>query len=200
MSKGVLFVISGPSGTGKGTVCKDLLANSDNNLFLSISSTTREKRAGETEGETYNYTTADKFKSMIENNEMLEYAVYSGNYYGTPKKTVEKMLAEGRNVILEIEPQGALKVKSILPDAVLIFIIPPSMAELKKRLVERNRETDEQIAARLEAAKWEMEQAQKYNCIVVNDELDACVGEIEEIMRGNVQKRAMVDKLLHEKY
>ena len=200
MSKGCLFVISGPSGTGKGTVCKELLANKDNNLFLSVSSTTREKRAGEVDGETYNYVTLEEFKRMIGHGEMLEYAVYSGNYYGTPKKAVEKMLAEGRNVILEIEPQGALKVKGIFPDAVLIFIIPPSMAALKQRLVDRNRETEDQIEKRLAAAKWEMEQAAKYNRIVVNDDLDACVCEIEEILRDNAKKRERVDNLLHEKY
>lgn len=199
-NKGILFVMSGPSGTGKGTICAKLLENKENDVFLSVSSTTREIRKDEIDGVTYNYTTVDKFKNMIDNGEMLEYAVYSGNYYGTPKKAVEDILDEGRNVLLEIEPQGALKVKAIFPEAVLMFIVPPSMKELKKRLAERGRETDEQIKERLEAARWEFEQARKYNYIFVNDSLDECVSEIEETMRGKVQAKSLVDKLLTEQY
>lgn len=200
MSRGILFVMSGPSGTGKGTICQRLLENKKNDVFLSISSTTREIRKGEVDGVTYNYTTTDNFKSMIENGEMLEYAIYSGNYYGTPKKSVEDMLSSGKNVLLEIEPQGALKVKEIFPEAVLMFIIPPSIKELKKRLEERGRENAEQIAERLEAARWEFNQSPKYDCIFINDELDVCVHEIEEIMHDKVIKRDLVDKLLTEKY
>ncbi|MCH5210264.1 MAG: guanylate kinase [Oscillospiraceae bacterium] len=200
MSRGILFVISGPSGTGKGTICAELLKNDKNNLYLSVSSTTREIRSGEVDGETYNYTTVENFKQMIENGEMLEYAMYSGNYYGTPKKTVEALLQEGRNVLLEIEPQGALQVKKMSPEAVLIFIVPPSMQVLKQRLEDRGRETEEQIIERLEAAKWEMEQSPKYNHIFVNDDLLECVREVEETMRDKVIKRDLVDKLLAEKY
>lgn len=200
MSKGILFVMSGPSGTGKGTICEKLLLNKDNDLFLSVSSTTRERRKGETDGVTYNYTTVEAFKQMIENDEMLEYAMYSGNYYGTPKKTVESMLVSGKNVLLEIEPQGALKVKSAFPEAVLMFIVPPSMQELKKRLSERGRETPEQITERLEAAKWEFEQSRKYNFIFVNDNLDECVGEIEKTIQDTAKRRSLVDKLLKEQY
>ena len=183
MSRGVLFVMSGPSGTGKGTICNELLANENNDVFLSVSSTTREKRKGETDGVTYNYTTVENFKKMIDNGEMLEYAMYSGNYYGTPKKTVEDMLDGGKNVLLEIEPQGALKVKKLFEEAVLMFIAPPSMKVLK-----------------LEAAKWELSQSTKYDCIFVNDELGECVREVEETMRDKVQKRNLVDKLLAENY
>ncbi len=200
MNNGILFVMSGPSGTGKGTICEQLLLNKDNDLFLSVSSTTREKRKGETEGVTYNYTSVEDFKQMIEKDEMLEYAMYSGNYYGTPKKTVESMLVSGKNVLLEIEPQGALKVKNAFPEAVLMFIIPPSMQELKKRLSERGRETAEQITERLEAAKWEFEQSKKYNFIFVNDNLDDCVREIEKTIRDTAQCRNLVDKLLKEQY
>lgn len=200
MNNGILFVMSGPSGTGKGTICEKLLLNEDNDLFLSVSSTTREKRKGETDGITYNYTSVEDFRQMIENDEMLEYAMYSGNYYGTPKKTVESMLMSGKNVLLEIEPQGALKVKTAFPEAVLMFIIPPSMKELKKRLSERGRETDAQITERLEAAKWEFEQSKKYNFIFVNDNLDDCVKEIEKTIRDTAQCRSLVDKLLKEQY
>lgn len=192
--------MSGPSGTGKGTICEKLLENKENDIFLSVSSTTREIRKNEIDGVTYNYTTEDNFKKMIENGEMLEYAVYSGNYYGTPKKTVEDMLEKGKNVLLEIEPQGALKVKEKMPDAELMFIVPPSMKELKKRLEERGRESAEQIAERLEAAKWEFTQSPKYNSVFVNDDLDACVREVEQAMRDKAQSRALVEKLLTEEY
>ena len=141
MSRGVLFVMSGPSGTGKGTICSKLLSNKENDVFLSVSSTTREIRKGEIDGETYNYTTVENFKKMIDNGEMLEYAMYNGNYYGTPKKAVEDVLSSGRNVLLEIEPQGALKIKEMFPEAVLMFIIPPSMKVLRQRLEDRGRES-----------------------------------------------------------
>lgn len=198
MSRGMLFVMSGPSGTGKGTICGELLKRED--IFLSVSSTTREIRKGETDGVTYNYTTVENFKRMIDNGEMLEYAVYNGNYYGTPQKTVEDMLDKGMNVLLEIEPQGALQVKKMIEDANLIFVIPPSMKELKKRLTERGRETEEQIKERLDSAKWEFEQSGKYNYIVVNDDLDRCVDEVCEILHEKVKKHGLVDSLLSEKY
>ena len=198
MSRGMLFVMSGPSGTGKGTICGELLKRED--IFLSVSSTTREIRKGETDGVTYNYTTVENFKRMIDNGEMLEYAVYNGNYYGTPQKTVEDMLDKGMNVLLEIEPQGALQVKKMIEDANLIFVIPPSMKELKKRLTERGRETEEQIKERLDSAKWEFEQSGKYNYIVVNDDLDRCVDEDCEILHEKVKKHGLVDSLLSEKY
>ena len=200
MSRGVLFVMSGPSGTGKGTICSKLLSNKENDVFLSVSSTTREIRKGEIDGETYNYTTVENFKKMIDNGEMLEYAMYNGNYYGTPKKAVEDVLSSGRNVLLEIEPQGALKIKEMFPEAVLMFIIPPSMKVLRQRLEDRGRESEEQIIERLEAAKWEFTQSPKYEYIFVNDDLDVCVIEVEEAMRDKVIKRDLVDKLLVEKY
>ncbi len=200
MNKGILFVMSGPSGTGKGTICSKLLENKENDVFLSISSTTREIRKGEVDGETYNYTTVENFEKMIADGEMLEYAKYNGNYYGTPKKAVEDMLNVGKSVLLEIEPQGALKIKGIFPEAVLMFIVPPSMAELRKRLLERGRETQEQIEERIAAAKWEFEQSPKYNYIFVNDDLDKCVGEIEETMRDKIAKSNLVNKLLSENY
>lgn len=198
MSRGILFVMSGPSGTGKGTICESLLK--EENIFLSTSSTTREIRKGETDGVTYNYTTRENFEKLIADGEMLEYAQYNGNYYGTPRNAVEKTLNEGRNVLLEIEPQGALKVKEMFPDAVLMFIVPPSMAELKRRLTERGRENEEQIKERMDSAKWEFEQSGKYNYIFVNDALEQCVNEVAQVLHKKTEERNFVDKLLKEEY
>lgn len=197
MIKGNLFVISGPSGTGKGTICEQLVKRND--LYLSISSTTRDKRAGECDGITYNFTSVESFKAMIEQNLMLEWAVYNNNYYGTPKTTVDLMLNQGKNVILEIDAQGALKVKAMIPEAVLIFIAPPSMQELKRRLTERGRETPLQINERLSSAIWELEQADKYNHIVVNDSLADCVREVSDIIDCKIKEVRVIEALLQEK-
>lgn len=194
MSKGVLFIISGPSGTGKGTVCSQLIERGD--VFLSVSSTTRDKRAGEIDGVTYNFTTIEKFRDMIERGDMLEWAQYNSNYYGTPAQAVEQRLSEGKNVILEIEPQGAFKVQAKMPEAVLIFIVPPSMDSLKQRLVTRGRETKEQIEKRLAAAAWEFRQARRYDYIVENNELEKCVDDIAGIMSDVVKMRRKVDALI----
>ena len=193
--RGTLYIMSGPSGTGKGTIC-DRLKGDD--MYLSVSSTTREKRAGETDGVTYNYTTVGHFEEMIENGEMLEFAKYDGNYYGTPRKHIEERLSAGIDVMLEIEPQGALQVKKIYPDAVMIFILPPSMAELKRRLKERGRESDERIRERLKNARWEFSQAPLYNKIVINDNLDECVEVVRAFFKETAQKRGFLDKLLNE--
>lgn len=198
MNKGLLFVMSGPSGTGKGTICKVL--EKDEGIFLSISSTTREKRVGEIEGVTYNYLSKDEFQSLIDAGDMLEWATYDGNFYGTPKQTVEKMLSEGKNVILEIDVQGAFNVKKIFPETVLIFVLPPSMEELKKRLTERGREGTESIQNRMEVAKQELELAAQYNYVIINDDLDKCVEEVREFIKETEEKRNLIVNLLNEKY
>lgn len=197
MNKGILYVVSGPSGTGKGTLCAELIEKRD--IHLSVSTTSRDQRAGEIAGVTYNYTTPQHFKEMAENGEMLEWAVYNGNYYGTPKAHIEKELEEGKDVLLEIEPQGALKVKSILPEAVLIFIIPPSMDVLRERLLSRGRESEDEINDRISSAKWEFMQAAKYNYIVENDKLSECVKNVTDIMDKCKSDRSKVETLLKQK-
>lgn len=197
MIKGILFVLSGPSGTGKGTVCKKLLER-EKDLCLSVSMTTRECREGEIPGVTYNYVSKEKFKGMIDNDEMLEYAVYNGNYYGTPREAVDSLLSSGKDVLLEIEPQGALQVKKLFPEAVLIFLVPPSMKELKNRLVSRGRESSEEIEERIKAAKWELAQAEKYSVHIVNDDLDVCTQNIIDYLNEKRGERRMIDKLINE--
>lgn len=195
--KGILFVLSGPSGTGKGTICKELL-NRDIDLNLSVSATTRECRKDEVPGVTYHYVSTDEFKRMIDNNEMLEYAMFNGNYYGTPKESVMKLLGEGKDVLLEIEPQGALQVKQLMPEAVLMFIIPPSMTELKSRLIGRGRETEEEIEERINAARWELAQADKYSVHIINDELDKCVEDVIAYIQQKREERIRIENLMNE--
>lgn len=195
--RGILFVLSGPSGTGKGTVCNEIMMREDK-LTISVSSTTREKRVGETDGETYNYVSKDDFLGMIDRDEMLEYAIYNGNYYGTPKKTVEELLLDGKDVMLEIEPQGALQVKKLFPEAVLIFLVPPSMAELKNRLITRGRESAEEIEERITNAKWELEQADKYTVLIENDDIEDCVCDVLDYIESKRKERNKVNSLINE--
>lgn len=187
MNKGLLIVLSGPSGTGKGTVCKQLLEQ-EKNLFLSISSTSREIRPGEEDGVTYHYTTPECFQKLIEEEKMMEWAVYNGNYYGTPKDAVEKRLSAGEDVLLEIDVQGAMKIKEQGFGDVFLFLLPPSMEELRKRLVERGRESKEQIQKRLDTVEFEIGYADKYDYVVVNDKLDDCVEAITEIIHAEKKK------------
>lgn len=181
MNKGKLIVVSGFSGVGKGTVVKRLLDKYDD-CVVSISATTRSPREGEIDGVHYFYKTREQFEDMIANGQMLEYAEYVGNYYGTPADFVNEKRDQGIHVILEIEMQGALKVKEKAKDAQLVFILPPSACELKGRLVGRGTETDEVIGQRLSRAAEETEFIDSYEHYVVNDDLEECVEDIRSIL------------------
>lgn len=180
---GVLTVISGFSGAGKGTVTKALLKQYDN-YALSVSATTRKPRPGETEGVHYFFKSTDAFEQMIREGAFIEHARYQGNYYGTPLSYVKSQLAEGKDVILEIEVQGALEVKKKLPDTALIFLTPPSVSELKRRLTGRGTETAEEIGGRLIRAAEEAECMDRYDYIIVNDTVDGCVRDIHAAIQS----------------
>lgn len=179
--KGILTVISGFSGAGKGTIMKQLIEKYP--YFLSISATTRQPREGEVNGREYYFHTKDEFENMIQHNELIEWAEYVGNYYGTPKQAVEKQLDEGKDVLLEIEMQGGMLVKEQFPDAVLIFITPPSYNELANRLKGRGTETEEQIRKRLARAGEEVGYMKSYDYIVVNDRLEDAVECVNQIIQ-----------------
>lgn len=179
--RGLLIVVSGPSGTGKGTICKAIVEKRDD-VFLSVSATTRQSREGEQNGVHYHFLSKAEFEQNIENGQMLEHAVFCGNYYGTPKKAVDQMLEAGKNVILEIEVQGAMKVREKYPEGVYVFVLPPSMAELRRRLTGRGTETDEVVEERLKTALKEFGYIEKYNYILLNDEVDKAVKRLESII------------------
>ena len=181
MKKGNLIVISGPSGAGKGTICKALLEREDN-LYISVSATTRSPRKGEVDGVNYYFLTQEEFKKKVDNNEFLEWAEVHGNYYGTPKFNVEEMINEGKNIILEIDVQGALNVKKNCEDGVFIFILPPSMEELKRRIIARGSETPESLIKRFKTAYEEINYISKYNYAVVNDDLEEAVKKVQNIL------------------
>lgn len=181
--RGILIVLSGFSGAGKGTLVKALLKKY-NDYALSISMTTRAPREGERDGVEYFFSTREKFEETIVNNGLIEYALYCGNYYGTPRAYVEEQMAAGKNVILEIEIQGALKIKEKFPESLLIFVTPPSADELKRRLEGRGTESADVIALRLARATEESEGIEAYDYIVVNDDLDTCVDEVHRLVEA----------------
>lgn len=185
--KGILMIISGFSGAGKGTVVKEMTQRYSN-YALSISATTRKPRDGEEDGVSYFFKTKEEFEAMIEEQQFIEYARYVDNYYGTPKAYVESQLEAGRDVILEIELQGALKVKEQFPETVLIFVTPPSAEELERRLVGRGTEDAQTIAKRMSRAYEESFFMEKYNYIVVNDTVSECADEIHRIIRSEHAK------------
>lgn len=191
--KGLLVVISGPSGAGKGTICRKLLRGND--FWMSVSATTREPRKGEKEGINYYFLTKEEFESRIKNKAFLEYAQVYGNYYGTPKDKALEAIEKGNDVILEIDIQGALKVKENYPQGVFIFILPPSMEELKHRIIARGSETQESLTKRFKSAYKEINYISKYNYAVVNDTLDVAVKSIESIITA---EKCRVDRVKDE--
>ncbi|MBE7032719.1 MAG: guanylate kinase [Ruminococcaceae bacterium] len=181
--KGLLLVVSGPSGVGKGTICKEYLSKYDD-CALSVSATTRAPREGEVDGVSYFFLSHDEFRKKIDAGGFLEHAVFCDNYYGTPKDAVMEKLDEGKNVILEIEVQGALQVRSHYPEAVFVFVIPPSMEELENRLRGRGTETDDVIAKRLQRAKAEFKYIDKYNYTLTNDTVENAVCVLHSIIEA----------------
>lgn len=181
MNKGILVVVSGFSGAGKGTVMKRLMEKYDG-YALSVSATTRKPRPGEEDGREYFFRTRDEFEKLIEEDALLEYAQYVENYYGTPRSYVEEQLQAGRNVILEIEIQGAMKIKEKIPEALLVFVTPPTVEELERRLTGRGTETAQVIADRLARAGKEAEGMGQYDYILVNDTVEECVDHLHQII------------------
>ena len=181
--RGILIVVSGFSGAGKGTVMKEMMRRYDN-YALSISATTRKPRPGEENGREYFFKTVEEFEKMIAKDELIEYARYVDNYYGTPRAYVEEQLEAGKDVILEIEIQGAIKVKEKFPDTLLLFVTPPTAEELRRRLVGRGTETMDVIDFRMKRAKDEAEGMDRYDYLIVNDVLEECVGLVHQIIQG----------------
>ena len=197
MSKGKLVVVSGFSGAGKGTVMNELVSTRDN-YALSVSATTRNMRPGEINGKSYFFKTTEEFEKMIANDELIEYANYVGNYYGTPKAFVEQKMAEGKDVLLEIEMQGALKIKEKFKDAVLIFITTKDAATLKSRLEGRGTETAEVIEKRLKRATEEAQGVEAYDYIVVNDILEDCVETVDRIIKNEHNRTSEKISIIEE--
>lgn len=189
--QGLLIVISAPSGAGKGTIINKMLEK-NNNLWLSVSATSRPMRTNDIEGKTYYFYTKEEFENKIKENYFLEYASYADNYYGTPKKYIQEHLNNGEDVILEIEIQGAMQVKKLIQEALFVFIMPPSLKELKKRLVSRGTDTKEKILERFKIAYQEMNEVTKYNYVVVNDEIEIAADKILSIIKS---EKCRVDRI-----
>lgn len=183
-----LFVISGCSGVGKGTVINEFMERNSDDFILSVSCTTRNPRPNETDGVNYFFISKEEFEQNIKDGKFLEYANFAGNYYGTKKKYIQQKMDEGYNVLLEIDTQGALQVKEKMPESILIFIAPPSVEELEHRLRGRHTEDEETIQKRLAQVKIELERSQKYDYTVINDNIERAVEEIESIVRENVAR------------
>ncbi|WP_170007004.1 guanylate kinase [Bacillus fonticola] len=193
--KGLLIVLSGPSGVGKGTVRKAIFSKEDTNFEYSISVTTRAMREGERDGVDYFFSTRERFDEMIQNDELLEYAQYVDNYYGTPVDYVQKTLDEGKDVFLEIEVQGAKQVRKKFPDGLFIFLVPPNLQELQSRIVTRGTETESSIQNRMNAAKEELDMMHLYDYVVVNDDIEKACETVESIVVAEHCRRERVEKL-----
>ena len=196
MSKGLLIVLSGPSGVGKGTLCKALRSQTTS-IQYSVSATTRAPREGEIDGVHYFFKTREQFEHMIANNALLEWAEYVGNYYGTPAQYVRDNLEQGKDVILEIEVQGAQKVRELFPEGIFIFLLPPSLDELRNRIVGRGTESEETINQRMKAASDELALLSNYDYAVVNDDLDAARARVESILTAEHCRRDRMQELVH---
>ncbi len=189
--QGMLIVLSGPSGCGKGSIIKEFLKQ-NKNTWLSVSATSRSPREGEIDGESYYFLTKEEFEEKIKEGAFLEYAMYAGNYYGTFKKAIEEKLSLGMDVLLEIEIQGALKIKELLKETIFIFVLPPSMNELRKRLEGRNTEDKEKQEKRFQRAYEEINAVSKYNYVIVNDEIQLAAKKMEAIL---IAERLRVDRI-----
>ena len=197
MSKGGVFVVSGPSGSGKDTVLKGLFAENPDILF-SISSITRAMRPGEKEGEKYNFISREHFEEMIKNDLLLEHNVFVGNYYGTPRIPVEKAVSEGKDIIIEVDVNGAAQIRKKLPEAVTVFIMPPSFEELKRRLVGRGTESEELIEKRLRSALDEIRRAEEYDYIIVNDDAAAASQSLMSVIKACRLKTERQKNIINE--
>lgn len=197
MNKGGVFIISGPSGSGKDTVLAELFRNRPDLLF-SISSVTRPMRSGEKEGDKYNFISREKFEYMIENDMLLEHNVFVGNYYGTPREPVERAVAEGNDIIIEVDVNGAAQIRKKLPEAVSIFIMPPSFEELKRRLRGRGTESEELIEKRLNSALGEIKRATEYDYIIVNDNITAAADDILSVILSSSFKTDRQKNIIDE--
>lgn len=195
--RGILVILSGFSGSGKGTIMNLLMSRYEENYALSISATTRKPRAGEQEGREYFFKSREEFEKMIEKNELIEYALYVENYYGTPKAYVEEQLEAGRDVILEIEIQGARKVKEMFPDTLLLFVTPPDADTLKKRLMGRGTDEESVVSARLSRAFEEASGVEDYDYLIINDELEDCVNEVHSIIQNEHRKVKRNQELIY---
>ncbi len=200
--QGLLIVVSGPSGTGKGTVCKELL-NNHKEISYSVSATTRAPREGEVNGVNYYFHDKKTFEDMIENGELLEWAQVYGNYYGTPLKPIREQLAAGKDILLEIDTQGAMNVKEKFPEGIYIYILPPSLKELERRIRGRGSETEESLAGRLGAAYAELEIGRQYSYVIVNEDVAEAAEDIAAILRSEHcsinRNQYRIDELLNEK-
>lgn len=198
-SRGLLIVLSGPSGVGKGTVRAAVFANNQFQYVYSVSATTRAQRPGEVDGKDYYFVSREEFETMIQNEDLLEYAEYVGNYYGTPIQKIEENLAAGHDVFLEIEVQGAMKVKERMPEGIFIFLAPPNLEELESRITGRGTDAAHVIQERMATAKEEIELIQHYDYVVVNDQVQHAVDKINAIIQSeHLKVERVVDQIRHD--